>query len=261
MRSVTAGKVCRTSPSEDRRTSRILFILGASRPLLVESKIPRSKPLNYKENPLSDRAPLSAVLITRDAAAQLDACLASVAFCAEILVVDSGSTDGTVAIAQARGAKVINHAWLATASTSSSRSRRPRTTGRSASTPTSRSTMRCARRSSPSSRPARVRVRDGPLQPFPRPLAPARRGLSRLGDPPFSSRPRAVERRHRARAGADDRAGAAPCWRPAPRLGRHPRALSREAEPLHHAAGRAPRARGADDQRGAAPALAGSCGS
>jgi glycosyltransferase involved in cell wall biosynthesis len=60
---------------------------------------------------LSDRAPLSAVLITRDAAAQLDACLASVAFCAEILVVDSGSTDGTVAIARARGAKVVEHAW------------------------------------------------------------------------------------------------------------------------------------------------------
>ena len=61
---------------------------------------------------MSDRAPLSAVLITRDAAQQLDACLASVAFCAEILVVDSGSTDGTVAIAQARGAKVVDHTWL-----------------------------------------------------------------------------------------------------------------------------------------------------
>ena len=61
---------------------------------------------------MSDRAPLSAVLITRDAAAQLDACLASVAFCAEILVVDSGSADGTVAIARARGAKVVDHAWL-----------------------------------------------------------------------------------------------------------------------------------------------------
>jgi len=60
---------------------------------------------------LSDRAPLAAVLITRDAAQQLDACLASVAFCAEILVVDSGSTDGTVPIAQARGAKVVDHAW------------------------------------------------------------------------------------------------------------------------------------------------------
>ena len=61
---------------------------------------------------MTDRAPLSAVLITRDAAAQLDACLQSVAFCAEILVVDSGSTDGTVTIARSRGAKVLDHAWL-----------------------------------------------------------------------------------------------------------------------------------------------------
>lgn len=61
---------------------------------------------------MSTRAPLSAVLITRDAADQLDACLASVAFCAEILVVDSGSSDGTAAIARAHGAKVIDHAWL-----------------------------------------------------------------------------------------------------------------------------------------------------
>jgi glycosyltransferase involved in cell wall biosynthesis len=61
---------------------------------------------------LSDRAPLSVMLITRNAAAQLDACLASVAFCAEILVVDSGSADGTVAIARSRGARVVDHAWL-----------------------------------------------------------------------------------------------------------------------------------------------------
>lgn len=61
---------------------------------------------------MSNRAPLSAVLITRDAAAQLDVCLASLAFCAEILVVDSGSTDGTVAIAQAHGARVVDHPWL-----------------------------------------------------------------------------------------------------------------------------------------------------
>jgi glycosyltransferase involved in cell wall biosynthesis len=57
-------------------------------------------------------APLSAVVITLNAASQLDACLASVAFAEEILVVDSGSTDGTVELAQARGARVIQHEWL-----------------------------------------------------------------------------------------------------------------------------------------------------
>ena len=57
-------------------------------------------------------APLSAVVITLNAASQLEACLASVAFAEEILVVDSGSTDGTVELAQARGARVIQHEWL-----------------------------------------------------------------------------------------------------------------------------------------------------
>lgn len=55
--------------------------------------------------------PLSAVIITRDAATQLLPCLESLAFCAEILVVDSGSTDGTVAIARRHGARVIETHW------------------------------------------------------------------------------------------------------------------------------------------------------
>ena len=58
-----------------------------------------------------DRQPLSAVLITRNAASQLDACLASVAFCDEILVVDSGSEDGTLEIAKRHGARVIQSEW------------------------------------------------------------------------------------------------------------------------------------------------------
>jgi hypothetical protein len=56
-------------------------------------------------------APLSAVVITRNAASQIDPCLASVAFAAEIVVVDSGSTDGTPELARARGARVIEHPW------------------------------------------------------------------------------------------------------------------------------------------------------
>ncbi len=49
---------------------------------------------------------LSAILITRDEAADLPECLASLAFCDEIVVVDSGSTDATVAIAEGVGARV-----------------------------------------------------------------------------------------------------------------------------------------------------------
>jgi glycosyltransferase involved in cell wall biosynthesis len=60
----------------------------------------------------SPRPPLSAVLITLNAAGQLQACLESLAFCDEIVVVDSGSTDGTAALAERHGARVVQQAWL-----------------------------------------------------------------------------------------------------------------------------------------------------
>ena len=56
--------------------------------------------------------PLSVALITRDAAGQLADCLESVAFADEIVVVDSGSTDGTVELARRHGARVLRHEWL-----------------------------------------------------------------------------------------------------------------------------------------------------
>jgi glycosyltransferase involved in cell wall biosynthesis len=56
--------------------------------------------------------PLSAVIIVRDAASQLPACLDSLSFADEILIIDSGSTDGSVELAKARGARVIEHEWL-----------------------------------------------------------------------------------------------------------------------------------------------------
>ncbi len=60
----------------------------------------------------ASRQPLSVVLITRNAASQLTACLDSAAFAEDIVVVDSGSDDGTVALATARGARVIQQYWL-----------------------------------------------------------------------------------------------------------------------------------------------------
>ena len=58
------------------------------------------------------RAGLSAVLITRNAANQLEACLASLAFCDEIVLVDSGSSDETHAIARKFKARLIEKEWL-----------------------------------------------------------------------------------------------------------------------------------------------------
>ncbi|MGV0951667.1 MAG: glycosyltransferase family 2 protein, partial [Azonexus sp.] len=58
------------------------------------------------------RQPLSVTIITLNAAAQLEACLRSVRFADEIVVVDSGSSDGTQALAERYGAKVIQQDWL-----------------------------------------------------------------------------------------------------------------------------------------------------
>ena len=59
-----------------------------------------------------EKIPLSIVIITKNAASQLGACLESVRFADEVVVVDSGSEDGTVALAQSAGARVIGHTWL-----------------------------------------------------------------------------------------------------------------------------------------------------
>lgn len=53
------------------------------------------------------RVPLSAVVTTFDNAATLDACLASLAFADEVLVLDSGSQDATVEIALRHRARVL----------------------------------------------------------------------------------------------------------------------------------------------------------
>lgn len=55
------------------------------------------------------REPLSVVLITYNNADTLDACLREVAWADEIVVLDSGSTDDTVAIAERHGAHIAVH--------------------------------------------------------------------------------------------------------------------------------------------------------
>ena len=58
------------------------------------------------------RQPLSVAIITLNAASQLAETLKSAAFADEIIVVDSGSSDGTQALAVALGARVITQDWL-----------------------------------------------------------------------------------------------------------------------------------------------------
>lgn len=60
---------------------------------------------------LTMKAPLSVLLPVKNEAANLRACLTSVAFADEIVVVDSGSTDGTGEIAAEFGARVTEFEW------------------------------------------------------------------------------------------------------------------------------------------------------
>ena len=56
---------------------------------------------------MSTRVPVSVIVPIKNEAANLPRCLASVKWADEIFVVDSASTDGSIAIAQQRGAKVV----------------------------------------------------------------------------------------------------------------------------------------------------------
>ncbi len=61
---------------------------------------------------MSDRAPLSVVIITLNAAREIEACLKSVAWADDIVVVDSGSSDDTADIARRHRARVVHQDWL-----------------------------------------------------------------------------------------------------------------------------------------------------
>jgi glycosyltransferase involved in cell wall biosynthesis len=61
---------------------------------------------------LSDaRAPLSVLIPVKNEAANVRDCISGVSFAEEIVVVDSASTDGTQAIAEGAGARVVQFVW------------------------------------------------------------------------------------------------------------------------------------------------------
>jgi glycosyltransferase involved in cell wall biosynthesis len=61
---------------------------------------------------MNAKSQLSVAMITKNEAENLRDCLASVAFARQIVVVDSGSSDGTVRIASDFGCEVFEEAWL-----------------------------------------------------------------------------------------------------------------------------------------------------
>tara|TARA_R110002073_G_C9479005_1_gene579906 strand:- start:1031 stop:1843 length:813 start_codon:yes stop_codon:yes gene_type:complete len=60
----------------------------------------------------AEKLPISAFLVTCNEAAHIASVLDALQDFAEIILVDSGSTDGTQEIARAKGAKVVHQDWL-----------------------------------------------------------------------------------------------------------------------------------------------------
>lgn len=60
---------------------------------------------------LADKAALSVAIITKNEVSNIRGCLKSVSFADDIVIVDSGSTDGTLDIAREFGCRVFDEPW------------------------------------------------------------------------------------------------------------------------------------------------------
>ncbi|MHB1533044.1 MAG: glycosyltransferase family 2 protein [Acidimicrobiales bacterium] len=64
------------------------------------------------DEPKERSVPVSVVVLTKDEEANIIRCLRSVAWAEQVVVLDSGSTDSTVALAEKEGATVLHRPWL-----------------------------------------------------------------------------------------------------------------------------------------------------
>ena len=61
--------------------------------------------------PAGERLDLSVLILARNEGSRIRECIASAQFAREVVVVDSGSTDGTPGIARGLGARVVLAPW------------------------------------------------------------------------------------------------------------------------------------------------------
>lgn len=70
------------------------------------------RPYAAGDRPVPGTVPVSVIVLARDEELNIARCLASVAWADQVVVVDSGSADGTVDIAHSLGAEVVQQSWL-----------------------------------------------------------------------------------------------------------------------------------------------------
>ncbi len=70
------------------------------------------RPYGVGDGPAPGSVPVSVIVLTRDEEPNIRRCLASVAWADQVVVVDSGSRDESVAIARSLGAEVVEQPWL-----------------------------------------------------------------------------------------------------------------------------------------------------
>ena len=70
------------------------------------------RPYHAGDAPLPGTVPVTAAVLTRDEEPNIARCLSSLRWAAQVVVVDSGSTDNTVQIARSLGADVVEQPWL-----------------------------------------------------------------------------------------------------------------------------------------------------
>jgi glycosyltransferase involved in cell wall biosynthesis len=70
------------------------------------------RPYRAGDSPPPGSVPVTVVVLTRDEEANIARCLASLAWASQVLVVDSGSADGTLSLARSAGADVVERPWL-----------------------------------------------------------------------------------------------------------------------------------------------------